>query len=226
MKKLLITTLLALLVCFCPFAIAEDTSTIKTQLEALSTNLDSFPAQFKDKQEEKSVSAHYKALKATLDKLLKQNPKDEELLFYRGKLQSMGHNADYKGAWQGATDDLSKLLKINPANVPALVLLGSHWVNSHLELAPNAEHLFIAAQCYQGTELLEDAQRGLFFALYYQGKTEQAAKQAKFLADTWPQVSAYKTLFETALGVLEKKNPTKAKEIKDTPAKSLISCAK
>ena len=225
MNKLLTTVLFVLLVCISPFGIA-DTSEIKTQLEALSTNLDSFPAQFKDKQEEKNVATHYKALKATLDKLLKQTPNNEELLFYRGKLQSMGHNADYKGAWQGATDDLSKLLKINPANVPALVLLGSHWVNSHIELAPNAEHLFIAAQCYQETELLEDAQRGLFFALYYQGKTEDAAKQAKFLADTWSQNPAYKTLFDTALGVLEKKNPAKAKELKETTSKSLISCAK
>lgn len=224
MKNTLAIAIFALLVWITPYCVAEDLTGIEIQINQLSDNLGSFPAQFKNVQEQASVAAKYKAIKASLDKLLEKNPNDEQLLFYRGKLQNMGHNADYKGAWQGATDDLLKLLKINPANVPALTLLANHWVNSEISFAAKAEKLYIAAQCYHGDEPLEEVQRGLFFAFYYQGKMQKAAKQAKFLSDKWSKTPEYKTIADMALEVLAKKHPVEAKKIKDNVSKTMISC--
>lgn len=226
MRKLFTIALFALAVCASPYGIAEDLSAIKTQITALSDNLGNFPAQFKDAQEAARIASRYKTIKTSLDKLLEKNPNDEELLFYRGKLQNMGHNADYQGAWQGATDDLAKLLKINPSNIPALLLLANHWVNSEISFAPKAEKLYIAAQCYHGVEPLEEAQRGLFFALYYQGKLQDAVRQAKFLTDKWSEIPEYKTLFSMTLDVLAKKHPIEAKKINDSVAKTMMNCTK
>lgn len=224
MKNTLAIAVFALLIWMTPYCSAEDLTVIDTQINQLADNLGGFPAQFKNAQEQASVAAKYKAIKASLDKLLEKSPHDEQLLFYRGKLQNMGHNADYNGAWQGATDDLLKLLKINPANVPALTLLANHWVNSEISFSAKAENLYVAAQCYHGDEPLEEVQRGLFFAFYYQGKMQEAAKQAKFLSDKWAATPEYKMLASMALDVLAKKHPVEAKKIKDEVSKTMISC--
>jgi tetratricopeptide (TPR) repeat protein len=226
MRKIFTIAIFTLLVWTHHYCVAEDLSAIDTQINALSNNLGGFPAQFKNDQEKASVTSKYKSIKASLDKLLEKNPNDEQLLFYRGKLQNMGHNADYKGAWQGANDDLVKLLKINPSNVPALTLLANHWVNSEIGFASRAEKLYIAAQCYHGDEPLEEVQRGLFFAFYYQGKIQEAAKQARFLTDKWSEIPEYKTLSSMALEVLAKKHLAEAKKISGSSPKTMISCTK
>ena len=227
MKKLFTIAVFALAVLMSSDCLAQDLSTIKDQITALSDHLASFPAQFKDAQEAASVASSYKTIKASLDKLLEQSPNNEELLFYRGKLQNMGHNADYAGAWQGATDDLTKLLKLNPSNIPALLLLANHWVNSEISFAPKAEKLYLAAQCYHGVEPLEEAQRGFFFALYYQGKIQDAVRQAKYLADTWSETPEYKTLFSMTRDILAKKHPKEAKKITEGASKTMMdSCIK
>ena len=224
MKKITLIILIHCLIFFVPYSKADDITDIKTQITALSNNLGNFPAHFKDIKEEAKVAKQYNALKKQLDSLLKKQPDNQELLFYRGKLQVMGHNADYKNAWQGATDDLTKLLELNPSNVPALLLLGAHWVNSEIGLAPKAEKLFLAAQCFQGTEPLEEAQRGLFFALYYQGKIKEATEQAQFLYTHWANESAYKQIYDMALGVLSKKSPDQAKQLEKNTPKSQMDC--
>ncbi len=113
------------------------------------------PPNIKGEDEFNAVKKTYLDIKTELDSLLVKKPKDQELLFLRGHLQSMGHNFDYPGAWQGSTDDLRALLKENPGHVPALIELANLWVNSNPQLAPNAEKLFRGAQCYYGNQPLE-----------------------------------------------------------------------
>ncbi|MDP1335008.1 hypothetical protein Q6252_28425, partial [Klebsiella pneumoniae] len=86
------------------------------------------------------------------DAQLDKAPGDLELLFLRGELQALGHNVDRKGAWDGATADLQKVLRAQPKHVPALLVLGRLWVNSRPDLAPKAENLFRAAQCFTGEQ--------------------------------------------------------------------------
>jgi len=117
----------------------------------------------------------------------------------------MGHNLDYPGAWEGATADLTEALKINPNVLPAILALAHLWVNSRPDLAKNAEELFRAAQCNMGEKPLEEAQNGLFFALYYQGRIKEAYSQAQLLKQTWPNNPEYGTLLDTARSVLVKK---------------------
>ena len=175
------------------------------RLRALEPTIGHYPAEIQDKSGERAVKAQYEALKKDLDAALSSRPKDEQLLYQRGYLQSMGHNLDYPGAWEGATADLTEALKINPNDLPAILALAHLWVNSRPDLAKNAEELFRAAQCNMGEKPLEEAQNGLFFAVYYQGRIKEAYSQAQFLKQTWPNNPEYGTLLDTARSVLVKK---------------------
>jgi len=163
------------------------------RLRALEPAIGHYPADIKDPAE---VKARYDALKADLDTALAQNPGDEKVLAQRGYLQAMGHNADYAGAWEGATKDLTAALEKDPNDVFAILSLANLWVNSRPDLAGRAELLYRGAQCNLGDTPLEEAQRGLFFAFYYQGKFQDAWRQARYLSQTWPDVQAYKTFVE------------------------------
>ncbi|MFY9655028.1 MAG: hypothetical protein WAK01_00360 [Methylocystis sp.] len=180
-------------------------ASFEERLRSLELSIGHYPADIKGETGARAVKAQYEALKNDLDAELRSRPKDEKLLYERGYLQSMGHNFDYPGAWEGATADLMAALKLNPNDVPAILALAHLWVNSRPDLAKNAEELFRAAQCNEGEKPLEEAQNGLFFALYYQGKIREAYGQAQFLAHSWPENPAYGRLLETARSVLIKK---------------------
>ncbi|CAN5377894.1 hypothetical protein BH11PSE11_BH11PSE11_26220 [soil metagenome] len=174
------------------------------RIKALEPNIAGYPPNVKNEEELAVVKKRYADLKKELDTLLSSRPGDEDLLYMRGFLQSMGHNLDSPGAWEGADKDFKALLEINPAHVPAMLDLGNLWVNSNPALAPNAEKLFRAAQCLRGEVPLERAQQGLFFALYYQAKMSEAFNQSQYLVKTWPNSQKYRTLNDTVRGVLEK----------------------
>ncbi len=191
---------------------ARAAGSFEERLQALEPTIGHYPAEIKDKNGARVLKAQYEALRKDLDAALSSRPNDEKLLYQRGYLQSMGHNFDYPGAWEGATADLTAALKLSPKDVPAILALAQLWVNSRPDLAKNAEELFRAAQCYRGDKPLEEAQRGLFFALYYQGRIKDAYGQAQFLKQTWPNDPAYGSLLDMARSVLEKKGerPTEA----------------
>jgi len=174
------------------------------RIKGLEPIIGAHPPNIRSPEDLEAVKKRYEGLKAELDSLLTANPKDQDLRFMRGHLQSMGHNFDYPGAWQGATDDLKAILDSNPGHIRALLELGRLWVNSDPALAPNAEKLFRAAQCYQGSEPLEEAQSGLFFAFYYQGKMRDALRQSEYLRRTWPENGQYRRFNETARAVLSR----------------------
>lgn len=176
------------------------------QIHALEPIIGGFPPNIKNEKEADKVKKRYAEIKSELDTLLHAHADDQDLLFMRGLLQSMGHNFDYPGAFQGSTDDFTTLLKINPAQVQAQVELANLWVNSDKNLAPEAEKLFRGAQCYTGSEPLEDAQRGIFFALYYQGNVEEALRQSEYLMQTWPENAQYKDFNKMTLSVLARSN--------------------
>ncbi|HTO78848.1 MAG TPA: hypothetical protein VMJ31_03635 [Methylocystis sp.] len=184
---------------------ARAAGSFEERLRALEPTIGHYPAEIKDKNDARAVKAQYEALKKDLDAALSARPKDEKLLYQRGYLQSMGHNFDSPGAWEGATADLTAALKIDPNDVPAILALAHLWVNSRPDLAKNAEELFRAAQCNRGEKPLEEAQNGLFFALYYQGRLKEAYNQAQYLKQTWPNNPAYGSLVETVRSVFERK---------------------
>jgi len=139
-----------------------------------------------------------------LDAEIHRSPSDMHLLFLRGHLQSMGHNLDAAGAWEGATADLTSVLKHNPHHQAALLELGKLWVNSRPDLSKNAEILFRQAQCESGNTPLEEAQRGVFIAMYYQGKMAEAYQQAQFLHQQWPEEHSYTDFADMALANLKR----------------------
>jgi tetratricopeptide (TPR) repeat protein len=179
------------------------------RLRALEPAIGHYPADIKDNAAD--VKARYEALKGDLDKALVASPDDEKLLAQRGYLQAMGHNADYAGAWEGATQDLTAALGKDPNDVFAILSLANLWVNSRPDLAGKAEMLYRAAQCNLGDKPLEEAQRGLFFAFYYQGKFQDADRQARYLVKTWPEVKGYRTFAELGAKAAHKERAPKAK---------------
>jgi hypothetical protein len=180
------------------------------RLRALEPMIGHYPADIKGDKDAAEVKARYEALKGDLDKALAQESGSEKLLAQRGYLQAMGHNADYAGAWDGATKETDALGK-DPNDVFAILALANLWVNSRPDLAVRAEMLYRAAQCNLGDAPLEEAQRGLFFAFYYQGKFQEAWRQARYLTQTWPQVKGYQTFVEIGGKAAHQKGEPKAK---------------
>ena len=174
------------------------------RLAQLEPVLGSYPPHLRDDTERRAVLAAYLALKAELDAQLVARPNTPTLLYLRGRLQRFGHNLDQPGSWIGATRDLRLLLTINPRHVPALLDLGLLWVHSWPALAPNAEQLFRTAQCQHGSEPLEQAQRGIFFALYFQSQLPAAARQVEYLHRTWPEQEEYSRMRDMVQTVLER----------------------
>jgi hypothetical protein len=177
---------------------------LESKVQSFEPYIGGFPPNFQNDAQKSQITAEYERTKSELDDALKINPNSAKLLFLRGTLQSMGHNMDIPNSWQGSTDDFRKILDKNPNNINALMGLASLWVNSRPELAPNAEKLFKAAQCIQGKEPIEPAQRGIFFAYYYQGKMNEAYNQAMFLSKTWPNNDQYSGFLEISKKVLLK----------------------
>ena len=202
MQIFLFKTLLLLLLAFAGVSTSHAETTMMDKIKALEPTIGAHPPNIHSREEFEAVKARYEDLKSELDRLVRASPTDQSLLFMRGYLQSMGHNFDYPGAWQGATDDLKAVLVSNRGDIPAMLALGKLWVNSNPALAPDAEKLFRGAQCYKGSEPLEEAQNGLFFALYFQGRMSEALRQIEYLAQTWPQKEQYQRLREITRGVV------------------------
>lgn len=164
------------------------------RVQQMAPLLDRYPPTFESDQQRQAVLRDYQALKSELDAGLRQSSNDAELLYLRGRLQRYGHNMDVGEAWLGATRDLRTALMLAPSHVPSLLELGQLWVYSWPALAPNAEMLLRSAQCHHGDEPLEPAQRGLFFALYFQNRLGEAARQIEYLRSTWPAREEYTRL--------------------------------
>lgn len=188
-----------------------------------------FPPNIESNETLVQIKTEYESVKNQLDLMIKKSPRDYHLLYLRGHLQSMGHNINIDGAWSGANSDLILMLNKEPKNVPALLELAELWVNSRPDLANKAEKLFHEAQCYSGPNPLEEAQNGLFFALYYQGKMLEAYEQAVFLHQTWATNPRYGSFVTMTSNNLKKNKPDMALPepmISDIYKSKIVSCRK
>lgn len=176
-----------------------------SDLKSLESVLGSYPPAINSDQQKNEVIEKYESLKKKYDLSLMSTPNSEEILYKRGLLQSFGHNMDYPNAWSGADEDLRSVLNINPSNVRAILDLANLYVNSNPDLAPKAELLYKGAQCFLDPEPEEKAQRGLFFAYFYQGELDLAYKQTLVLNKLWPK-NGYEKLVDMSTSVLKRKN--------------------
>ena len=194
---------LPMLVCMQPAdKLGETLNSFEQQLQKLDEVIGAFPPNIKTKEELETVRGSYNKLLTSLDEAIKANPTVIQFLFQRGYLQSMGHNMDVPGAFEASARDLALVVDRDPNHVPARIELGMLLVNAKAELAPKAEELFRRAQELSGNKPLEDAQRGIFFALYYQGRMKSALAQANLLVKNWPSVEQYSKLRQLTSDVL------------------------
>lgn len=166
----------------------------------------SWPPDINSEEEFAEVEAKYEQAKRALDEQIARAPEDVELLFKRGRLQSMGHNLDLADAWQGAESDLLSVLDMQPEHQSAMVELGALYVNSDITLAPKAEEYFNRAQALHGDEPLEGAQKGLFFCYYSRGRFAEAREKAEYLVASFPDVEVYKSLLRISQKVVDAAN--------------------
>lgn len=206
MQNRLLSFFLALSFCFGSPAVSVGAhGSIEQRISELEPFIGGFPPNVKSKEDLKPIEAEYDKIKADLDKAIRKNPEDLELVFLRGRLGVMGHNFDKKGAWKLAESDLLHLLRANPNHERALVEIGRLYVNTDPTFASKAQEYFNRAQAAYGSELLEPAQQGLFFCFYYQGRLQEALQQADLLRKKFPGSSKYQRLYEITREVLERK---------------------
>lgn len=179
-------------------AYGQDVRPTLERLRQLEVHLDRYPPDLGGDRQRRAIVASYQELKTQLDAQVSATPTDPVPRYWRGRLQRFGHNLDLPGAWLGSTHDLRTVLAMDPSHVPALLDLGTLWVHSWPALAPNAESLLRTAQCHHGAQPLEVAQRGVFFALYFQGKVREAVQQIDYMQQVWPEHDEYTRLGEMA----------------------------
>lgn len=194
-----------------PAAAAENIAPIMDELHQL---LDVYPPKITTPEQKTAIQAKYQHVKDVLDQAVSDKPDDIDMLYRRASLQSMGHNLDIRGAYEGAEKDYVSVLKRDPVYEPAILGLARMWVNSSPQKAPAAEGLFRGLQCLHQDIPFEEAQRGLFFAFYYQGRIEEAKRQAEFLVYQWPNVALYHNLDDTVGAVLKRAGKSWNKDAK------------
>ncbi len=174
--------------------IDEKAKSVVRQIEDLEKVIGAYPPNINSKEEHEAIKAKYdKALK-DVNELMQSHPKELRFLFQRAYLQSMGHNMNEVGAFERSAKDFEELLQKNPKSVSGHIEFGMLLVNADPKFAQKAETLFRRAQQLAGNKLIEDAQRGIFFALYYQAKMKAALVQADLLIQNWPGVEQYAKL--------------------------------
>jgi hypothetical protein len=198
-------------------------ASVDEDFAALEEIADAFPPKISTKEEKAKALALYSRVKLQFDKDVKGHPGDKQILLKRARLESFGHNLDVKGAFEEAQRDFLALLKQDSNFEPAMLALARLWVNTNPQYAPQAEKLFRAVQCRHGNEPVEEAQRGLFFALYYQGRMLEAKRQIEFLTARWPDNEAYKRLREATSAVLARAGTQDKPAGGQAPAKDMLA---
>jgi hypothetical protein len=159
---------------------------IEQELHALEPVIGGYPPAIKSAAERAAVVKRYTKLKSRLDAAVTAHADDLTVRFQRATLEDMGHNIDLDGAFEQARADYTYLIDHHPGDIPALLGLATLLVNTNPTYAKGAQTLFVTAQCANGREPLEPAQRGLFFAHYYQGQMSEAKERARYLVKHWP----------------------------------------
>ncbi|MBI5163856.1 MAG: hypothetical protein HY985_08130 [Magnetospirillum sp.] len=184
---------------------AADWTAVDQALGALEPVIGHYPPDIASEAQKRAIMAKYRTAKAALDKELAGRPSDLDALHRRARLQVMGHHMDLPNAFKGAERDFAVILDANPTHERAILDLANLWVNTGPQYAPKAEMLYRAVQCLHDTEPQEEAQRGLFFSFYYQGRIEEAKRQTEFLVARWPDEKNYRTMDDMVGSVLERR---------------------
>ena len=204
-----------------PFATMATEPSFDQEISALAPILESYPPQFASQQDHDATVARYKRLMSRLDQAVTKHPKDWEVLYRRAAVETFGHNLDMDGAFAAAERDFLTLIDHVPSE-RIILDLGNLWVNSNPMNAPRAEKAFLAAQCLHGTVPPEEAQRGLFFAYYYQGRMQDAKERTAFLRAHWPDEKVYQEMDDNTAEVLKRNN----EEVKVGEAPKMLTCEK
>ena len=88
----------------------------------------------------------------------------------------MGHNLDIEDSWENSEAHLKKSISLNDNSPDPYFILGLLYVNSNIELAPDAEKLFLKAIKLSAENPNPYIYSGLSFACLYQGKNDEALK--------------------------------------------------
>ena len=100
-----------------------------------------------------------------------------------GECHRLRHLFDEPGAWEESERLLTLAVTRDPKFTPAHVSLGQLYLTGGFDWAPRAERAFVHALEESGGTPLPAAQKGLFFAYYYQGRWADAVRQAdRYLA--------------------------------------------
>jgi len=199
-KCCLILALLFLLICPSSPARSKncDFVGIHEKISYLREKIGMYPPRLTP-NELKLVKRKYENTTNDLNNCLKQDPNNAEIEWRLGECYRLGHNLDLKGAWDNSERHLKKALSLDPKNINAHIALGRLYVNTDTSFCPKAEDLFKKALELSKDKSLPEAHDGLFFSYYYQGKFEQAVKEADTILVLHPDDQTFKELREFAL---------------------------
>ena len=147
---------------------------IDKRIDSIETFADTFPTRI-NPDSESQLTAAKGFLDSTAEKLESMltshddNPNIEKRL---GNVYRMGHNLNEPRAWQKSEMHLKRALSLNPGDPEIYFLLGTLYVNTGFDYAPQAERLFLKAIKLAPSGSMPDIYFVLGLAYYYQGKFE------------------------------------------------------
>ena len=151
---------------------------IDDKIAWLNQYLDYYPPAITSEEQRKEVEKQLNDTLTYIEKALKEKPDSAELLWRLGNCYRLAHNLDMAGAWNNSEKALKESIKINSKLPEAHFFLGLLYVNTHPQYAPAAEKEFLTAQRLAGDKPWPALHSGLCFAYYYQGRFEDALRQA------------------------------------------------
>jgi tetratricopeptide (TPR) repeat protein len=171
---------------------------IDQQISDLAGHLDRYPAHIASRKELKQVQSRLDEALKLVNRLAAKEPGNAQIKWRLGELYRMAHNIDRPGAWENSERHLKEAIKLDPKGYGAWLSLGRLYAGTNLDYAKRAELCFISAQKLYGDKVLTEAHRGLFFVYYYQGRMQEAVREADIVLSVLPDDPAMPGLREIA----------------------------
>ena len=180
---------------------------IDKRIERLSDKAGFYPPSVSTSTERSKLIRDIKEIAIDLEGKAAKKSDAWEIQWRLGECYQMGHNLDIPHAWKRSESHLKKAISLRPKETKPYLMLGLLYVNSDMNLAPDAEKLFKKAIEISAPKPLPEAYEGLTFSLYYQSQRVEALKAAEEGLRLDPANKKLLSMHEVLKKLLDKSGP-------------------
>ena len=151
-----------------------DFVSVDHRIDSLAQKADGWPPDVATDNEKNLLQQYSISIIDDLNRIAKSNPNNAQVEARLGHVYKMAHNIDVEGAWDSADLHLKRAISLDPNLSEPYLSLGFLYVSSDISLAGQAENAFRKVLSLSNQQHQIYAYQGLDFALYTQGKVNEA----------------------------------------------------